>query len=394
MIHEPETMLLWVTNDTASAGLVRTTARELGITVEVCAPDATLAALRPGRFDVVGLEIASAALEAGLTHLREIHRQFPRVSVVAALEDSSVTTLRTALEAGATDIVSLPLTAGELAKLLLKLRQVRTRPSVARDAASEVIVIYGARGGLGTTTLAVNLASRIASLQPSVALADLDLQRGDVTTFLNLTSLESIASIAAASGDVDEIFIHGTLTRHPNGVSVLPAPQEVEEADAVGHHEVRTALRLLRAQFRWVIVDTPRTITGATAAAFEEADRILLLTDLSIPSVRASRRFLNLLERLGPGTDRVDLIITEIVPGGVDLRDATRSLGREPVATLPRDDSAAAQAMNSGTPLNGARPAPLTLAIEQLAARVTGVTQPARTRGSLFRRFFTKEATT
>jgi pilus assembly protein CpaE len=226
----------------------------------------------------------------------------------------------------------------------------------------------------------------------SVALADLDLQRGDVTTFLNLNHVESIASIASSSGEVDEIFLHGTLTRHASGISILPAPQQIEEADVIGHDEVKLALRLLRSQFRHTVVDTPRTITGSVVAAFELADHILLITDLSIPSIRACRRYLDLLERLNIGGARVGLVLTELVRGPVDLKDVVRSLGKEPLITLPRDEVGASQAMNSGSPLNGGKPAGLAAAVTALAAKLSGIQQQPATRGSFLRRIFTKEA--
>src|SRR6185503_19698357 len=99
----------------------------------------------------------------------------------------------------------------------------------SRAAVGEVIAVCGARGGLGVTTMAVNLAVRLAGLaQGDVGLVDLDLQRGDVAAFLNLTPSQSIAAIPAARGDVDEIFLHGILTRHTSGVFILPAPSQIE----------------------------------------------------------------------------------------------------------------------------------------------------------------------
>src|SRR5439155_1178479 len=128
------------------------------------------------------------------------------------------------------------------------------------------------------------------ALDAETALVDLDLQRGDVAAFLNLTPVNSLAALASAAGTVDEIFLAGTLTRHPSGLFLLPAPSEIEEADAIGHNEVEVALRLLRPQFRYAVVDTSRTITGPALAAFEQSDRLLMLTDLSVPGVRAARR--------------------------------------------------------------------------------------------------------
>jgi len=393
MASDTETKLLWATNDqTGSGNIVLTIANDLGLTAQVCTPRDIFDVVRPARFDLVGVELGAEPRE-GLALIRQLHDRFPRLSIVAALGESGIATLRAALEAGASDIIALPLTQQEVQKTFIKLRQSKARDAQARGVSGEIITVYGARGGLGTTTTAVNLAVQLAAMtSTSVALADLDLQRGDVATFLNLSHIESIASIASSSGDVDEIFLHGTLTRHASGISILPAPQQIEEADTVGHDEVKLALRLLRSQFRHTVVDTPRTISGSAVAAFELADHILLITDLTIPSVRASRRFLDLLERLNVGTSRVELVITELVRGPVDLKDVTRSLGKEPLVTLPRDDAGASQAMNSGSPLNGGKPAGLAAAVSALAARLAGVQQQAAARGSFLRRIFTKEA--
>jgi pilus assembly protein CpaE len=392
-MSDTEAKLLWATNDEAgSAELVRKVASDLSLTAQTCGLREIFEVVRPSRFDLVGIELGTEPRE-GLALIRQLHDRFPRLTIVAAIVESGVSTLRAALEAGASDIVSLPLTEPELQKTLIKLRQAKAREAQARGVAGEVITVYGARGGLGATTTAVNLAVDLAAVtSSSVALADLDLQRGDVATFLNLSHIESIASIASSSGDVDEIFLHGTLTRHASGISVLPAPQQIEEADTIGLDEVKLALRLLRSQFRHTVVDTPRTITGATVAAFELADHILLITDLTIPSVRASRRFLDLLDRLNVGTARVELIVTELIRGPVDLKDVTRSLGKEPLATFPRDESCAGHAMNSGSPLNGGKPTGLAAAVHAVAAKLAGVPQTTVARGSFFRRMFTKEA--
>src|SRR6185295_2796348 len=138
---------------------------------------------------------------------------------------------------------------------------------------------------------------------------------------LNLTPMQSIAAIAGARGDVDDIFLHGTLTRHTSGVFVLPTPINIEEADAVSHDDVKLALRLMRGQFRYIVVDTPRTITGASLAALEDADRILVLTDLSVPGVRGARRMVELLKRLGTPVERVEVVVSEAVRGPVELKE-------------------------------------------------------------------------
>jgi pilus assembly protein CpaE len=389
---DSEARLLWATTDETSGALVLAAAKDLGFGAQVCASRDVLDLVRPARFDLVGIELGLEARD-GIALIRQLHDRFPRLTIIAALPESNVSTLRAAFEAGASDIVSLPLSQLELQRGLLKFRQVWARDTATRGVAGSVITLYGARGGLGVTTLAVNLAVQVSTLTSErVLLADLDLQRGDVTTYLRLNPLESIASLAASTSEIDEIFLHGTLTRHPSGISVLAAPQQIEEADTIGHDEVKLVLGLLRSQFRYTFIDTPRTITGSSVAAFEQSDRVLLVTDLSIPSVRSARRFLDLLDRLGIAHDRVDLLVTEIIRGPVEMKDVVRSLGKEPLAIIPCDPTAASEATNAGVPLNGSRPVGLSLALKELAAKVAGVTPARAKRGAFLRRIFSKEA--
>src|SRR5262249_57801309 len=154
----------------------------------------------------------------------------------------------------------------------------------------------------------------VAVTGAEVALVDRDLQRGDVAAFMTLTPHTSLANLAAAPGEIDDVFLASPLTRHPNGVFVLPAPTEIEDADSVGHDEIKLALDLLRARFRYTVVDTARTITGATIAAIEASQRILLLSDLSVPGIRSARRTADLLARLGIPAHRVPRALTEPPP--------------------------------------------------------------------------------
>ena len=328
----------------------------------------------------------------GLALLKSVVERMPRLTTVVASNDTSVSMIRTALEAGAADFLSLPLNPLELNKALIKLAQTALKgPSARGQTAGSIITVCAARGGLGATTLAVNLAFSLTTLtRADVALVDLDLQRGDVAAFLNLTPLNSIATIAEAKGAVDEIFLAGTLTRHPRGVFVLPAPTQVEEADAVGHDHVEMALQLLRSQFSHTVVDTARTVNSAMLAAFEQADHILILTDLSVPGVRAARRMIELLLRLNVSAQLIQPVFSHVIPGPVSPQDAVRAIGKEPLLVIPRDDAAASGAMNDGTPLNGKQSA-LSFAIAELAAKLTGTAPPSRPKG-LLQRVFSKEA--
>ena len=386
-----EGMLLWAGDEAGiDRELVEATAREFNLTVRFC-PYAVLLNLdRTERFEFVAIELDSSPGDA-LGLLRGLHEQNPRLPLFAASADTSVRTIRAAIEAGASDFLSLPLNLQELHKTLIKSTQ-PVRTTGGPGMIGSVISVYGVRGGLGATTLAVNLAVRLVGLTGSnTGLVDLDLQRSDVAVFLNLTPAESLAGLAAAPGDIDDFFVSGMLTRHPSGVFVLAAPQQIEEVDAIGREQVELALRLLRSRFLHTVVDTARTLTDATLAAFDLADRILVLTDLSVPGIRAARRTLELLARVDIPPERIELLVTHAVPGPVKMEDAVRAIGRQPFFTIPRDE-AATRAMNAGAPLNGARDAGLGTAISELAAKLTGVTAAAGNGGGhLLRRMFRLE---
>ena len=392
--HETNTegTLLWAApGPSASRQLVETAARELRLAVRFCAFKELLDLLRTERCHVACIEFGFDA-HPGLTLLKNVVERMPRLTAVVASNDTSVSMIRAVLEAGAADFLSLPLTPQELNKALIKLSQTALKgPSARGQAAGTIITVCGARGGLGATTLAVNLAFSLTTLtRADVALVDLDLQRGDVAAFLNMTPLNSIATIAEAKGAVDDIFLAGTLTRHPRGVFVLPAPTQVEEADAVGHDHVELTLQLLRTQFSHTVVDTARTVNGPILAAFEQSDHILILTDLSVPGVRAARRMIELLLRLNVSAQLIQPVFSHVIPGPVSPQDAVRAIGKEPLLVIPRDDAAASGAMNDGTPLNGKQSA-LSFAIAELAAKLTGVAPPPKPKGIL-QRVFSKEA--
>lgn len=378
--------LLWVNapRSTVDTDAVIAAARPFSIQVHFAEPGEASRLIHGQRWVAVGVELPPERPEEGVSRIRSLHEQFPHLALFAASTDSSLETMRTALGAGAGDFLSLPLVPTEVHKAFLRLSQTR---ATATAISGDIVTVFGARGGLGTTTLAVNLAVLTAAMtNESVALVDLDLQRGDVAAFLNLTPTQSIAALAHTYSEVDNVFLEGIVTRHPSGVEVLSAPNDIEDADALSRTHVESALGLLRSAYRHVFVDTPRTLTDATIVAFEQATRILVLTDLSIPGLRAGRRSLELLGRLQIDVDRVDVLLTELGKSGISVDDATSALGKRPMMLLPRDVAAACEAMNAGTPLN-ARDSALSAAIGDIVKKLTGQEQQAAG-APLLRRLF------
>ncbi len=365
-------VLLWVAESPpADRDLISQTAREFRLVTFDCRPAEVFDTLGGHRCRLVAIDLDGDG--QALATLRQVRERFPHLPLLAVSSNGSTEAIRAAVTAGASDFLLAPLTAPAFHKALVMLSQSVAKPAHAPAVSGEVVTVCGARGGLGITTLAVNLAVQLRNLTESeVALVDLDLQRGDVTAFLNLTPLNSLATLASARGDMDEMALRNTLIRHTSGVFVMSAPLAMEDAEAVGHDDVAATLGVMRTLFRYIVIDTPRLITGPVLAAFEHSDRILIGTDLSVPGLRAARRMLDLLERLHLSAQHIEVFVTHAVPGPVALAEVSRSLGRDPVAVIPRDDTAANTAMNEGIPLNG-RPSRLGEAITGLAMKIAAV---------------------
>lgn len=365
--------LLWVSSQNSSTdkSKVRAAGEPFHFEMQFCADAELATALPTQRWVAVVVELSADRVAEGVARIRQLREQLPHVPVVAASSDSSLDAMRSALTAGAADVLSLPLEPTEVHKTFLRLSHTRSSAGTGTQQ-GDIITVFGARGGLGATTLAVNLAVRTTTMTTDpVGLIDMDLQRGDVAAFLNLTPRQSLAALAQTYSEVDDVFLDGVLTRHPSGVAVLPAPNDIEDADGIGRAQVEVGLNLMRSAHRFVFVDTPRTLTDVTLAAFEQATHIILLTDLSIPGLRAGQRSLDLFHRLEIDIDRVQVLTTEMFKSGISADDAAAAIGKKPMMALPRDLNTACEAMNAGTPLT-ARDGALGAAIGELAVKLTG----------------------
>jgi len=154
--------LLWATSASSdSRQLIEAVARDFGLQARFCNRSDVVDLAKTGQWELLGVEL-DAPLGESLALLRELRRRCPHLTLVVACADSSVPTIRAVLEAGARDFLSLPLEAPEVHKVFIKATQASLKRDRSNAAVGEIITIHGVRGGLGATTLAVNLAVRLA----------------------------------------------------------------------------------------------------------------------------------------------------------------------------------------------------------------------------------------
>ena len=333
----------------------------------------------------------------GLNVIEDVLRAAPSTRVLALSHDENPELIIRAMRAGADEFLPLPVTATALLKVCIKVSETRRCNAPAQARRGELWVAYGPKGGVGVTTVVTNLAFALRASQRDTALVDLDVYNGDLALFLNLTPTYTLRDIVSSFRRLDSVFLQGTMSRHASGIELLAAPAvtSIEPALELSGEHVRGILELVRSLHEVTIVDTAGLPSEATRTALSLANRIFLITELSIPSLRGCIRTLEWLREDGVDVEaRVEIVVNKHANKGaeVPLADATRTLKMPTRIVIPRDDATALAAVNNGLSMEEVRAGtPLARAIAALATPDTPPAEGAVKRKGLMRLFSTAE---
>ncbi|MFF1542938.1 CpaE family protein [Streptomyces sp. NPDC058291] len=237
--------------------------------------------------------------------VREVALRFPAVGVILVTGDAGPGLLAAAMDSGARGLVTLPLSYEDLAGRVQAVAQwsvgVRRHLGHGGDVftgvGGTVVTVSGAKGGVGATLTAVQLALAAQASGRPTALVDLDLQAGDVASYLDVQFRRSVVDLAAIA-DISPRILAEAVFRHDSGVALLLAPGEGERGEEVTDRAARQILTALRSRYEVVIVDCGAQLGGAGAAAVELADRALLVTTPDVVAVRGAKRTVRMWDRL------------------------------------------------------------------------------------------------
>jgi pilus assembly protein CpaE len=189
-----------------------------------------------------------------------------------------------------------------------------------------------------------------------VALVDLNLQLGDITTFLDVEPKQTIVDIARNIGRVDAAYLEGSLAQYTcknSTIYVMADPLQVEDAEELTADQINAVLTVLRATFEYVVIDTTTSFDSKTLSALDLADHILLVSMVNLPSIRSSQRLLNLFERLGYDEQKIKLIINRYMPGEeITVEDVEETLEHEVFWKIPNNYSVVMTSINRGIPIS------------------------------------------
>lgn len=312
-------------------------------TVDNLSPDIVIMTLGAGDNDVLSLT-------------ERIVQSKPRSHVILLTDYLDINTMQSSMKAGVHNVIQFPETAkefGEYIKTVYRTETARIESLSGNQSLSwlsRVITVFGAKGGLGKTTIAINLAVLLAQKHKKVALVDLDLQFGDVNIFMDMDPTDTIFELTQEFIDPNVDLVRSYMTVHPSGVHVLCAPRSPELAELILPEKIQGIIRLLRTCYDYVIIDTPPHFNDITLTALELASTILFVTGLEISILKNSKLSLSLLESLKQ-TDKVKLIVNRAVSVSTITLDDVGKLINCPIwAKIPSDYKTAVTAVNRGIP--------------------------------------------
>lgn len=295
---------------------------------------------------------------------RELAVAHPDVGLVLIVTEDSPEVLRSGMQAGARDVLPAPVGLEQLETSVLAaagwtqaIRRRADRESGEVLGVGRVLTVVGAKGGVGTSTVAVHLALAARELgEASVSLVEYDLQGGDLRAFLDLPFRRSVADLAPVAEELTTRHLQEALYTHPSGMRVLLAPQDGEQAEEVSAAAARNILTAIRTREDLTIVDAGTTLTEASVIAVEMADTVLVVTTPDVVSLRGVVRLHSLWNRLKVEPPDVAVLLNRTSRKLEVQPDLARRVVPIPVmqTTVPADFFALESAVNTGIPATAA----------------------------------------
>lgn len=295
--------------------------------------------------------------------LESIAQSLPTAPLLVYSALADLASARRAIQAGAHDYLTKPVTAKEfndaLTKAFAQIERRRIGELGAQAPVSEGVVIslFGAKGGIGKTTLATNLAVALTRFrQESVALMDIDTRFGDVALVLDLEPTRNITDVIRNIDEVDRFNIRSYLTPHQSGVGVLTAPTRPSEWRQVQPGHVARLIKALSQTHDFVVLDTPGFFTELVGVALDMSDLVLLVTTLDVSSIKDCAMAVDMLSNSDYPMDRVKLVINH--PSSiqrVDLKQVSEVTNCEVFWNVPFD-KAIVSGSQAGTPIVLSKP--------------------------------------
>ena len=304
-----------------------------------------------------------------LSAIRNLDSRREEKTIFLALADSniSLSSARALSDAGVDEVLPYPMSDDELKRQVEKwIKKVAAAARSGGDREGAVIPVIQARGGVGSTTVAVNLADHLAGRKSrfrkealhSVVIVDMDLQFGTVGDFLDVDPQDAMMQMARGGIIPDAMWVEQSLAQTPGGLHVLTAPPEFAPLDSISEMQVKALVEALRRTHDYVIIDLPRALVTWIDPIMSAADQAIIVTDTTVPSIRATRRLMDFYKGENPTLEFNVVISHEKKPMMLAQhhKEAARLLNVKFEHWLPNDPKPARSAIDYGKPLSEVAP--------------------------------------
>lgn len=280
------------------------------------------------------------------------------IKIIVLSYDTESDIVIKALRAGAREFLVKPLIEKDFVASVQKMKDL-ILGNINDTTKCKVITTFSNKGGIGKTSIAVNLAMEIANItKEKVALVDLNMQMGDITTFLNLDPSFDTSYVINNLDRIDETFLLTTLEQYnKTSLYVLADPPDIEQAEIITSEDITTLINILRNVFSYIVIDTTSSFDAKTITALDNSDLILLISIINLPSIRNCQRCFDLFKKLGYSKDKIKLIINRYMDADdIKIEDVEEVLDHKVFFKIPNNYYTIINSINKGIPICDAAP--------------------------------------
>ncbi|MGE5246235.1 MAG: AAA family ATPase [Betaproteobacteria bacterium] len=301
--------------------------------------------------DIVVVDIRSDT-HSGIAALERVRASSPAAGIFAVALTAEPELILQAMRAGANEFFTWP-PPEDTFQGAIRRTAARHEAAQGTRAAATTLVFFGAKGGAGTTTVAVNCGVELARLskRPTI-IVDLKPGLGEVALFLGVRPRYTLLDAIDNLHRLDREFFRELVSKHKSGLEILAGSDHFDRPGAADGGPIEELFRLLARQYEYIVVDAGSQINSCTSAALYTADNMFLVANPDVPSVRNAQRLLDRVRQLGAAGERVRVLLNRAAePFPIPPKQIEHALGHPIYHTFPSDYKTVSTALNSGVPL-------------------------------------------
>lgn len=289
--------------------------------------------------------------------IKELKTLNSEAFVVALSNRASADVIIKALRSGAKEFIAKPVIKTEFVEIFKSI--IKDINSEENKDTCKIISTFSNKGGIGKTSIAVNLAVELAQMsKEKVALIDLNLQLGDVATFLDMTPPFAMDYIADNINNLDEDELLKAMTRYKNtSLYVIADPLNIDKSKDITAEQIKNILTALKKTFSYIVIDIGTNIDSKTITALDFSDLVLLIAIVNLPAIRSTQRCMELFDKLGYNADKIKLVLNRYMENeDIKTSDIEEVVKQKVYWKIPNNYLIMMSAINKGVPVNEINP--------------------------------------